>query len=496
MEKTPVVKQEDSLLKIFNKAPVGIITFSNEGLVEYINESLFKIGNLYRIDFSNLSGSNIFRDQIIPDTDLNEEFNSLKDGIPFEIEIKNLHTINKDSISLILKGSSFFEEGNFAGGILILEDIEVLSEVKKEKEERTNLIEKLFSKTSNYALVTDIQGKIKYAFGKDLSKLGEEDSLPRDYSMGKLFPASQQKKINSAIEVVTKTKSSTEINLEKTVDNQILYFICRVEPSLNKRKQVQFLFFILEDITSSIKENANLKKERDELLKLQSISEALTDALFVVDLDGKVLFWNKAAEGLFGYSRSEVHGKFFGRILGLFDTDLFNEIKKELNNSGLWIKEITVFKKNREKEIVEAKFTYTSSDKNEIIILCSNITIRAASEQRLKLSEEKYKNFIFQTEEILCTLEIDGSISFVNPAFIKTFNYSENELLKKNITDLIESNKNDAVGLNLQSIEKITNKKYEFSLKSKYGNSILVSARFVPVVNEAGKIKSIQLLPY
>jgi len=484
-----VVKEEEPLLELFNKAPVGIITFTGEGIVKYTNESLSKIGNLYKIDFSGLKGSNVFKDQIIAGTDLIKEFNLLKDGLPFEKEIKSFQTITKGSISLILKGSPFFEGDNFAGGILILEDMGITSEAKKEQDERGNLIEKVFSQTNSYVLVTDTQGKIKFAFGKESVGLRQPNSLSPDSSISDFFPASKQKVIDSAIERVKETKSPTEFNLEITVDNKTLYFDCRIEPSLDRKKQVEFLSYIVEDVSDRISESIRLKKERDELLKLQSISEALTDALFVVDLEGKVLFWNKAAEGLFGYSRSEVYGKFFGRILGLFDISFFNEIKKELDNSGLWVKEITVFKKNREKEVVEAKFAYTSSDKNEIIILCSNITKRALNEQDLKLSEERYKNFISQTEELLCSLEIDGSISFVNQAFIKVLKYAENELLKKNIVDLIESDKNDAAGLNFQSIDKLVNKRYELLFKSKYGNSILLSSRFVPVLNEAGKIK-------
>ncbi len=484
-----MVREEDSLLKVLNKAPVGIIAFSNEGIVEYTNESLSKIGNLYQIDFSALKGTNIFKDQIIPDADLSEVFSLLKDGIPFEKELKKLQTITKGSISLLLKGSSFIEENKFAGGILILEDMAVLSEAKKEKEDRNNLIENVFSKISNFVFVTDLQGKIKFTFGKELSNFGKLNYLSVDYPINNFFPISKREALDTAIEHVRTTKLFSELVIEITVNNKPQYFNCRIEPGLNKKRQVQFLFFILEDISGRVLENLNLRKERDELLKLQSISEALTDALFVVDSEGGVLFWNKAAESLFGYSRSEVYGKFFGRILGLFDVNYFDEIKKELDNSGPWIKEITVFKKNREKEIIEAKFTYTSSEKNEIIILCSNITKRALKEQRLELSEERYKNFISQTEEILCTLEIDGSISFVNQAFIKTLKYSENELLKKNIVDLIELDKSDAVELDFQSIEKLVNKKYELSFKSKYGNSLLLLSRFVPVLSEAGKIK-------
>jgi transcriptional regulator with PAS, ATPase and Fis domain len=177
-----VVREEDPLLKIFNKAPIGIITFTNEGNVEYINESIKKLGNLYQINFSALKGSNVFKNQIIPDIDLSEEFNLLREGLPFEKEIKSLQTISRGSISLILKASPLFEENKFNGGVLIFEDTFIFSKAIKEKEERNSLIEKAFAKTNNYAFVTDPEGKIKFSFGKDLSNLGKPDNLSTDYS--------------------------------------------------------------------------------------------------------------------------------------------------------------------------------------------------------------------------------------------------------------------------------------------------------------------------
>jgi PAS domain S-box-containing protein len=60
---------------------------------------------------------------------------------------------------------------------------------------------------------------------------------------------------------------------------------------------------ILEDLEAS-------KKETEATVqKIDAMSQAVNDALVMIDGQGKVLFWNQAAEKLFGYTALEVMGR-------------------------------------------------------------------------------------------------------------------------------------------------------------------------------------------
>jgi PAS domain S-box-containing protein len=209
--------------------------------------------------------------------------------------------------------------------------------------------------------------------------------------------------------------------------NDTVAFECRIEPLLNWRGQIQFIFFFFYDITDHINEKKLLLGEIDELKQYQTITETVADAVFAVNSAGEIIFWNLASEQLFGYTRSEVFGKFFGRALDVFDTEYFAGIKEELKTSKIWKITLTVYKKNGQKEIIDAKFSTADNPSGIIIILCTNITERASLEQKLKLSEEKFRNIVTNSPELICTLDIHGKIIYANPAFYKTFNYSEME---------------------------------------------------------------------
>ncbi|RPJ17504.1 MAG: PAS domain S-box protein [Desulfobacteraceae bacterium] len=70
---------------------------------------------------------------------------------------------------------------------------------------------------------------------------------------------------------------------------------------------------ILEDVETS-------KKEAEATVhKINAMSQAVNDALVMIDGKGKVLFWNEAAEKLFGYTFSEAMGMNFHEMAAPID---------------------------------------------------------------------------------------------------------------------------------------------------------------------------------
>jgi len=91
------------------------------------------------------------------------------------------------------------------------------------------------------------------------------------------------------------------------------------------------IFFTL--YLSAISENKAQKlaekmtqKTRDEEMKLKVITETAKDAIVMIDNKGKIVFWNQAAELMFGYLRGEVMGQSLHKILPI------NEAHKDEKN--------------------------------------------------------------------------------------------------------------------------------------------------------------------
>ena len=118
---------EPKLSILIEQAPIGIITFSYEGVIDYINQNFEKFGILYQFETSDLIGKNIFDTALFPPVNLTNDLNDLSRGISFEKELKQVRTNDGGNITLIIKGTPLYEENEFAGGILLVEDIKVLA---------------------------------------------------------------------------------------------------------------------------------------------------------------------------------------------------------------------------------------------------------------------------------------------------------------------------------------------------------------------------------
>ena len=93
-------------------------------------------------------------------------------------------------------------------------------------------------------------------------------------------------------------------------------------------------------------------------LKFATLSPMLRDAVFVVDAEGKIAHWNKAAENTFGYLRSEiVRQPFYKLILPAQD---IHEINIFLKEAGPWLDkelETVLFHKNGQAIKIKLHFS-------------------------------------------------------------------------------------------------------------------------------------------
>jgi PAS domain S-box-containing protein len=462
------------------QAPVGILTFSVDWKINFVNEVFVKYAILYQFEHSSLKGINILDSNIFPGIDLKEDLLELENGLSFEKEVKNISTLDKGRISVIVKGSPLFENNKFSGGILIVEDLKISSSEHSKDELHTDQISDVLSRINDLVFITDNSGKIKYSFGKSVEKLKTPVFGLNDLQVNKLFGLETDEKIQKGLEAAAANKKPEKINTLIKLNEEELTFECRIVPLLNWRKQVQFLFFFFNDISDFVNERNILESEIGELKQYQLITDAVSDAIFALQSTGEIIFWNKASELLFGYARSEVYGKFFGKAFDVFDLEYFEGIKKRLEKSKIWKISLTVYKKDGKKEIIEAKFSHANNNSGMIVVVCSNITERATTEQLVKASEEKFKSIVSLASDLICNLDPEGKIIFANKAFINAFKYSENEILTKSIKDIFTGKEISEHDFTLKQYEKPGIHEFEIEGITKNGDTIFLNAIISP----------------
>ncbi len=474
------MNKDNYISELIVQAPVGILTFSVDWKINYYNEIFVKYAILYQFEHASLKGINILEADLFPGIDLKEELHELRNGLSFEKIVKNISTLDRGTISVVVKGSPLFESNHFNGGILILEDLKIVPTVRSKEELQTNQIGNILSKINDLVFITDSTGKIKFSFGKSIDKLNLPLYSLNDLQINQIFDTNVNENIKKGFESAVSLKRSEKLITHLRLKGEEYSFECRIEPLVNWRDQIQFLFFFFSDISDFEKERKILEGEISELKQYQLITDSVSDAIFALNSNGDIIFWNKASELLFGYTRSEVFGKFFGKAFDVFDHEYFDGVREQLENSKSWKIILTVYKKDGKKEIIEAKFSQTNNSSGTIVVVCSNITERATTEQLVKASEEKFKSIVALASELICSLDINGKIIYANGAFINTFKYSENEILSKNIKDIISQPYLKDHGFNLKLFESPGIKEFEIEGVTKAGELIYLDATISP----------------
>ncbi len=98
------------------------------------------------------------------------------------------------------------------------------------------------------------------------------------------------------------------------------------------------------------------KRAEEQIAEQASFLDKAQDAIFVRDLEGKLLFWNKGAERMYGWARQEVVGRNMDEFL-YTQPEKLKEAYELTISEGEWHGELQHFTKNQSELSIESRWT-------------------------------------------------------------------------------------------------------------------------------------------
>ncbi|NJM54313.1 MAG: PAS domain S-box protein [Blastocatellia bacterium] len=144
----------------------------------------------------------------------------------------------------------------------------------------------------------------------------------------------------------------------------------------------KFFTVILRDITRRIHTETVLR-EQAELLN------HARDAIIVISLTDKILFWNRSAEHIFGVSEKEAVGQDVSLLFPNGQAK-YSEAKNATLETNEWEGELIISTEGGEKRILESRWTTVhDGDKNPIsfLVICTDVTERKRFEAQFLRSQ-------------------------------------------------------------------------------------------------------------
>ncbi|HEX4004257.1 MAG TPA: PAS domain S-box protein [Candidatus Acidoferrales bacterium] len=197
----------------------------------------------------------------------------------------------------------------------------------------------------------------------------------------------------------------------------------------------------LPDAAQWIRANAALedeiRKRRDTELDLR-VSESnyreqaelldLThDAIFVRELRDKIVYWNRAAERLYGWSSKEARGQIAHELLQTRFPIPLVQIEEEVQARGYWEGELVHRSRDGSEIYVSSRWSLrTNAAGQPVSFLESNRDIT-----RRRQEQEQFRNLLESAPDAMVIVDGRGQIQLVNAQTERLFGYSREELIGK-----------------------------------------------------------------
>jgi len=291
--------------------------------------------------------------------------------------------------------------------------------------------------------------KIKHANEKilDISNLAEENPNP-------IFRISHDRTIIYANHVSTDLLAHYNSAIHQPVRGRILEIVNEVlkdqttlvkELEDGKGEVFQGVFHAVKNTnyinvyTSNITERKNIEKQ---LHKTSLIAEETDSAIIITNVTGEIEWINRGFTKLTGYTLNEVLGKIPGDILQGPDTDqkTVKEIAIHLDKRKNIECDILNYTKDGRPFWNHIQIQSVFNEEGTLVNFISiqrDITEKRELEEIIKASEEKTKMIIDSALDSVILINKEGNIINWNPQAERTFGWKMEEVLNKQLSDII-----------------------------------------------------------
>jgi PAS domain S-box-containing protein len=192
---------------------------------------------------------------------------------------------------------------------------------------------------------------------------------------------------------------------------------------------------------SKITRDVTDQKEREELsLRQAKLLDQAYEPIIVRDHRDRIVYWNKGAERLYGWTAAEAHGRMSHDLLQTGFPEPVEEIRRKLEADGHWEGELLHGTRQGERVTVLSRWIrelgVAQSHVLETNVDLSERQQRLALEEQTRL-ERRFRQLLEAAPDAIVEVSDDGAIVLMNRIAEEMFGYQRDELIGQSVDLLV-----------------------------------------------------------
>ena len=293
--------------------------------------------------------------------------------------------------------------------------------------ESENLLKATIESTADGILVVDENGKVRHAN----ERFAEMWNIPNE-----LIETKNDKKLlsyvldqllypNEFLSKVQELYNSKENDLD-TISFKNEKILERYSCPLTQDGEISGRVWSFRDVTEQKQAIKSLQKSEEQH---RIYFENISDVIFSIDPDFKIINISPSIEKILGYKPKEMIGKSIQDLNVLEPSSLekaFSDMMKILAEERIPLSQYEFISKDGKRKFGEVSATplIRNGKVVEIISIARDITERKRIKNELKQSEEKYRILLDANPDPVVVYDIEGKVIYFNPAFTNVFGWT------------------------------------------------------------------------
>ncbi|MDR3401514.1 MAG: PAS domain S-box protein [Chthoniobacter sp.] len=297
----------------------------------------------------------------------------------------------------------------------------------EELRQRDGLLRNIMENVEDLVSVVDLTGRLILSSPSHRKLFGMASPAVGSDFLAHVHPHDQER-IKSLFECAIEEGSSRAVEYRLQLpDNSTRFLEAQAKIMFDESGEKQGVLWVARDITER-------RLAEQQILEQAALLDEARDAICVNDLDQRILFWNKSAERLYGWTSNEAIGRNANQLLCQDQVALV--ALKTLIQCGEWNGELHQTTRAGLHLVVASRWTLIRDDAGapkSILVINTDITENKKAEQKI----EEQAALLDKARDAILVCDLNQSVVYWNEGASRLYGWAPEEAVGRQVEELL-----------------------------------------------------------